>query len=103
MESYIRDVLPIKFEVEGKEKYAKILSEYESYEQFIVGKLDEKEFLEKNMILLGLSRVLFTHSLPLVAAEQCYDKLLRDTRNLIIKLNNGEKREEVYNMLLKLI
>ena len=103
LESYIRDVLPIKFEVEGKEKYAKILSEYESYEQFIVGKLDEKEFLEKNMILLGLSRVLFTHSLPLVAAEQCYDKLLRDTRNLIIKLNNGEKREEVYNMLLKLI
>ena len=103
LESYIRDVLPIKFEVEGKEKYAKIISEYESYEQFIVGKLDEKEFLEKNMILLGLSRVLFTHSLPLVAAEQCYDKLLRDTRNLIIKLNNGEKREEVYNMLLKLI
>lgn len=103
LESYIRDVLPIKFEVEGKEKYAKILSEYESYEQFIVGKLDEKEFLEKNMILLGLSRVLFTHSLPLVAAEQCYDKLLRDTRNLIMKLSNGEKREEVYNMLLELI
>ena len=103
LESYIRDVLPIKFEVEGKEKYARILSEYESYEQFIVGKLDEKEFLEKNMILLGLSRVLFTHSLPLVAAEQCYDKLLRDTRNLIMKLSNGEKREEVYNMLLELI
>ena len=36
----------------------------------------KKEFVEKNMILLGLSRVLFTHSLPLVAAEQCYNKLL---------------------------
>ncbi len=103
LESYIRDVLPIKFEVEGKQKYAKVLSEYEAYEQFIVGKLDEKEFLEKNMILLGLSRVLFTHSLPLVAAEQCYSKLLRDTRNLIMKTKNEEKREEVYNMLLKLI
>ena len=103
LESYIRDVLPIKFEVEGKQKYSKILSEYEAYEQFIVGKLDEKEFLEKNMILLGLSRVLFTHSLPLVAAEQCYSKLLRDTRNLIIKIKNDEKREEVYGMLLKLI
>ena len=103
LESYIRDVLPIKFEVEGKQKYAKVLSEYEAYEQFIVGKLDEKEFLEKNMILLGLSRVLFTHSLPLVAAEQCYSKLLRDTRNLIMKTKNDEKREEIYNMLLKLI
>ena len=103
LEAYIRDVLPIKFEVEGKEKYTKIISEYELYEQFIVGKLDEKEFLEKNMILLGLSRVLFTHSLPLVAAEQCYHKLLRDTRNLIIKTQNDEKREEAYQMLLKLI
>ena len=103
LEAYIRDVLPIKFEVEGKEKYTKIISEYELYEQFIVGKLDEKEFLEKNMILLGLSRVLFTHSLPLVAAEQCYHKLLRDTRNLIIKTKNDEKREEAYQMLLKLI
>ena len=55
------------------------------------------------MILLGLSRVLFTHSLPLVAAEQCYKKLLKDTRNLIVSCKSEEKREKVYNMLLKLI
>ena len=55
------------------------------------------------MILLGLSRVLFTHSLPLVAAEQCYNKLLRDTRNLIINLKQETKREEAYQMILKLI
>lgn len=103
LEDYIKNVLPIKIELEGKEKYSKILNDYEEYEKFIVGKLDEKDFLEKNMILLGLSRVLFTHSLPLVAAEQCYNKLLRDTRSLITTTKTKEKREEVYKMLLKLI
>ena len=47
--------------------------------------------------------MLFTHSLPLVAAEQCYNKLLRDTRKLIINLKQETKREEAYQMLLKLI
>lgn len=103
LEDYIKNVLPIKIELEGKEKYEKILDEYEEYEKFIVGKLDERDFLEKNMILLGLSRVLFTHSLPLVAAEQCYNKLLRDTRALITTTKTEEKKEEVYKMLLKLI
>lgn len=103
LEDYIKNVLPIKIELEGKEKYEKILDEYEEYEKFIVGKLDERDFLEKNMILLGLSRVLFTHSLPLVAAEQCYNKLLRDTRALITTTKTKEKKEEVYKMLLKLI
>lgn len=55
------------------------------------------------MILLSLSRVLFTHSLPLVAAEQCYNKLLRDTRNLIANLKSKEKKEAVYKMMLNLI
>ena len=55
------------------------------------------------MILLGLSRILFTHSLPLVAAEQCYDKLLRDTRKLIIETKKEAKKEDTYRMLLKLI
>ena len=59
--------------------------------------------LEKNMILLGLSRVLFTHSLPLVAAEQCYNKLLRDLRALIVNITNETKKEEAYKMLIKLI
>lgn len=103
LEDYIKTILPIKIEIEGKEKYSKILDDYENYERFNVGKLDEKDFLEKNMILLGLSRVLFTHSLPLVAAEQCYKKLLKDTRNLIVSCKSEEKREKVYNMLLKLI
>ena len=103
LEDYTRDILPIKFKVEGTEKYAKIIKDYEDFESFSVGKLDEKDFLEKNMILLGLSRSLFTHSLPLVAAEQCYSKLLFDTRNLILKIKNADKKEEAYQMLLKLV
>ena len=103
LEEYIKEVLPIKLKIENKENYSKIISEYEEYEKFSVGKLDEKDFLEKNMILLGLSRVLFTHSLPLVAAEQCYNKLLKDTRNLIMNLKQENKKEDAYKMLLKLI
>lgn len=103
LEDYIKNVLPIKIELEGEEKYSNILNDYDEYERFSVGKLDEKDFLEKNMILLSLSRVLFTHSLPLVAAEQCYNKLLRDTRNLIANLKSKEKKEAVYKMMLNLI
>ena len=103
LEEYIKEILPIKLKNEEMPSYDKVLKEYEEYEKFSVGKLDEKEFVEKNMILLGLSRILFTHSLPLVAAEQCYNKLLRDTRNLIIKTGNPEKKEDVYQILLKLI
>ena len=103
LEDYIKNILPIKMEIEDEEKYHNIISEYEEYEKFSIGKLDEKDFLEKNMILLGLSRVLFTHSLPLVAAEQCYNKLLRDTRNLIASSKTQEKKESVYRMMLDLI
>ena len=103
LEEYIKEILPIKLKDGEMPSYDKVLKEYEEYEKFSVGKLDEKEFVEKNMILLGLSRILFTHSLPLVAAEQCYNKLLKDTRGLIIKTGNPEKKEEVYQILLKLI
>ena len=103
LEEYIRNVLPIKIKIDKNNTYKKIISEYEEFDKFTIGKLDEKDFLEKNMILLGLSRSLFTHSLPLVAAEQCYQKLLKDTRNLIVKVKNERKREEAYLMLLKLV
>lgn len=103
LEEYIRNVLPIKIKIDENNSYSKIIQEYEEFDKFTVGKLDEKEFLEKNMILLGLSRSLFTHSLPLVAAEQCYEKLLKDTRNLIMNVKNERKQEEAYKMLLKLV
>ena len=103
LEEYIKNVLPIKIKIDKNNTYKKIISDYEEFDKFTIGKLDEKDFLEKNMILLGLSRSLFTHSLPLVAAEQCYQKLLKDTRNLIMKVKTDRKREEAYQMLLKLV
>lgn len=104
LEEYIRNILPLKFESEeNNESYEKIMKDYHEFEKFTVGKLDEREFLEKNMILLGLSRVLFTHSLPLVAAEQCYNKLLKDTRTLIVNSKTDVKKDDAYGMLLKLI
>ena len=103
LEDYISNVLPIKLEGEGKEKFSQMTAEYEEYEKFQAGKLDTRDLLEKKMILLGLSRKLFTHSLPLVAAEQCYQKLITDARDLILNSKNEKKQEEAYEMLLTLL
>ena len=84
-------------------KLEKVIKEYEKYEKFAVGKLDARDNIEKNMILLGLSRNLFTHSLPLVVAEQCYMKLLKDARCLLQDTKIAAKREKAYTMLLNLI
>lgn len=103
LEEYIKNILLLKFRLEGKEKYAQIEKEYEKYEGFSVGKLDQRDQIEKNMLLLGISRKLFTHSLPLAVAEQCYKKLLRDARALIQDTKIAAKREKAYNMLITLI
>ena len=55
------------------------------------------------MILLGISRKLFTHSLPLIVAEQCYEKLLKDARSLVQDTKIAAKREKAYSMLINLI
>ncbi|MBR1803018.1 MAG: hypothetical protein IJ777_03530 [Clostridia bacterium] len=104
LEEYIEEILPIKMEQEPENKvYQQILEEYQNFEKFTVGKLDQNDTIEKNMILLGLSRKLFTHSLPLVVAEQCYDKLLQDTRSLIIDTKVAKKQEKAYSLLMLLI
>ena len=55
------------------------------------------------MRLLGISRKLFTHSLPLIVAEQCYIELLKRTRNLIVNAKSEDKRNEAYELLVNLI
>ena len=57
-----------------------VMPDFKKFEEYTVGKLDVKDNIEKNMLLLGISRKLFTHSLPLVVAEQCYEKLLKDAK-----------------------
>ena len=103
LEEYISNILPIKFEIEKNEAYKEILDEFDNFERFTVGKLDQNDIIEKNMILLGLSRKLFTHSLPLVVAEQCYIKLLKDARSLIVDTKILRKQEKAYSLLINII
>ena len=55
------------------------------------------------MTLLAISRKLFTHSLPLVVAERCYIKLLKDARNLIVDTKVLRKKEKAYSLLIEII
>ncbi len=103
LEDYITDVLPIKLKLDDKNVYKNIISQYEKFDRFTVGKLDIKDTIEKRMILLGISRQLFTHSLPLVVAEQCYVKILKDLREIIITTKIESKKESAYKLLIELI
>ena len=103
LEEYIQNILSLKIECDKNNELKEILSDYERYQTFTVGKLDTRDNIEKNMILLGISRKLFTHSLPLVVAEQCYMKLLKDARCLVQDTKIAAKREKAYTMLLTLM
>ena len=103
LEDYIQNILSLKIKDENYKEYNKIVEDYEKYEKYTVGKLDNKDNIEKNMVILGISRKLFTHSLPLVVAEQCYEKLLKDARVLVQDTKIATKRENTYNMLINLI
>ena len=106
LKEYMDNILTIKLNLDSKSenpKYQEIKKDYEEYEAFEVGKLDQKDIIEKNMLLLGLSRKLFTHSLPLTVAEQCYMKLLKDARCLVQDTKLSVRREKAYNMLINLI
>ena len=85
------------------EEYKNILNDYDKYETMQVGKQDERDIIRKQMVLLGISRELFTHSLPLIAAEQCYIKLLKDTRKLLEKQESKAKKERTFELLIELI
>ncbi len=103
LQEYIENVLSLKIQINYDEQLKDIMTEYEKYESYTVGKLDIKDNIEKNMILLGISRKLFTHSLPLIVAEQCYEKLLKDARSLVQDTKIATKREKAYSMLINLI
>ncbi len=103
LEEYIQNILSMKMKIEPKEEFTDIVDDYEKFEAYTVGKLDIKDNIEKNMILLGISRKLFTHSVPLVVAEQCYEKLLKDARGLVQDTKIATKREKAYEMLISLI
>ena len=103
LEDYIGSILPIKIKNDTDNTYKEIMDEYEKFEGFTIGKLDQKELIEKKAVLLGISRQLFTHSLPLIVAEQCYIKLLKETRDLIVDTRIKQKKMAAYKLLIDLI
>ena len=103
LEEYIQNILTLKMQIEPKEEFKDIVDDYEKFETYTIGKLDTRDNIEKNMILLGISRTLFTHSIPLIVAEQCYEKLLKDARILVQDTKMAAKREKAYSMLINLI
>ncbi len=100
LEEYVENILPIKIEQNEGDINSEILFEYKRYENFEVGKLDNNDKIEKNMILLSLSRKLFTHSLPLVVVEQCYMRVLKDARFLVQDTKIAARREKAYSTLI---
>ena len=103
LEAYISEILPIKLRLDKNDEYKNILDDYGKYESLLVGKLDERDKIRRKMFLLNISRYLFTHSLPLIAAEHCYIKLLKDTRNLLLKQEGKARKNRTFDLLIELI
>jgi len=103
IEEYMVNILKLKIDKDENSMSKDVLEDFDRYEGFHVGKLDAKDHIEKQMIVLGISRQIFTHSLPLVVAERCYVKLLKDLRALIVSVANEQKREKIYQLLMTLI
>lgn len=99
LEKYIMEVLPIK--IEFGDDTAK--EEYEEFLHTTVGKLDERDKIMQKVELLGVSRKIFIHSLPLAATERCYMYLLKQVRNIIKDSKNETKRERAYETLFEVM
>lgn len=103
LEEYVQNILSIKIKSTQNEEIKDVIEDYEKFESYTVGKLDTKDNIQKNMVLLSISRKLFTHSIPLIVAEQCYEKLLKDARVLVQDTKIAGKRENAYTVLINLI
>lgn len=99
LEEYTDKIFPIIIKYDTENEYMEAINKYDMLQKYMAGKLDERAYLEKNLLLLSISRNLFTHSLPLASAESCYNKLLKDTRILLMNTKNEYKKEKAYNMI----
>lgn len=103
LEEYIDKIFPILIKYDTENEYMEAINKYDELQKYMTGKLDERSYLEKNLLLLSMSRDLFTHSLPLSAAESCYNKLLKDTRILLMNTKNDYRKEKAYYMIQLII
>ena len=103
VEEYILNILTLKMKLEEYTVEKETLEQYDKYAKFLAGKPDSIDLLEKKMIILAISRKLFTHSLPLIIAEQCYEQLLNELRSELVHAKNDRKFNKAYKMLLNII
>ena len=103
VEEYILNILTLKIKSEETNVDKETLEQYDKYSKFLAGKPDSIEILEKKMIILAISRKIFTHSLPLIIAEQCYEQLLNEVRSELVHAKNDRKHNKAYTMLLTII
>lgn len=98
LEEYVVDIVPMK-----KYEDEDLVKQFDRLSEFEIGKLDQVDIIRKKMILIGISRKIFVHSLPLVVAERCYKKLLKDARALIVDTKIARKKENAFLLLMELI
>ena len=103
VEEYIKNILNIKLTEENSGISQEVLEQYDKYAKFLAGKFDSIDIIEKKSIILVISRKLFTHSLPLIIAEQCYEQLLNEIRSELVHARNDRKFKKAYKMLLYLM
>ena len=103
VEEYILNILSLKMKSSEYKIEKEIIEQYDKYAKFLAGKPDTIDILEKKMIILALSRKLFTHSLPLIIAEQCYEQLLNEARSEYVHAKNDTKSKKAYKMLLTIM
>ena len=103
VEEYIVNILTLKMKLEEYNVEKETLEQYDKYSKFLAGKPDSIDLLEKKMIILAISRKIFTHSLPLIIAEQCYEQLLNEVRSELVHSKNDRKFNKAYKMLLNII
>lgn len=103
VEEYIGNILNLKMTLERYQVEQETLEQYDKYAKFLAGKPDSVDLLEKKMIILAISRKIFTHSLPLIIAEQCYEQLLNEIRSELVHTTNERKAKKAYKMLLNII
>lgn len=104
IEEYIQNILPYKMEIDKKDEYNKVMSQYNKL--VLINKYNlptEQKEIEKRMILLGISRELFTHSLPLIAAEKCYISLIKETRKIIETAKTQDSKKLAYKLFIKIV
>ena len=103
VEEYILNILTLKMKNEKHTIDKETLEQYDKYSKFLAGKPDTVDVIEKKKIILAISRKLFTHSLPLIIAEQCYEQLLNEARAEIVYAKNDRKIQKAYKMLLTIM